>query len=517
MSSKNNIQEVNGALSSTYTSSLKIGTITNNVINVNELGSVVGNVLALNSVASNMYGVAVKWFRSIPQERSKDVLFMEWTLYNVEDCPLNLNVIYNDSGYDEAALTYNMMGIEYSIPLTMSISILDWQRVTNHDGSTPAKGDIIYIPQSNRLYEVVSMTPQKTVASQITSYKVNLQKYQPKRNRFLGDNLSDTIDIYTNSVEKLLGEEIEDEIKDIINDKQLSPHNSTSNKDKYKELLKKNATIIKDIICDGHTIAKSYYKNTSLNDYLVYYKNISDVICKNDTRTFSCIYSFENNINKENKLKNISLLKKNNSYHIYKCVLPYTYNCGVSLESELIQMYGEYNYKNKELKISNKFIEEYGDDWFNFGIKTYNNKNNLITSDNFSIDIIGNTTYILSIKGKDYIFNSDFELEKNKWYNFVFNLGKNTTLKIYNVTNKLKLLHESQLPTKKWGDFTNNEYYIKGGDNNITNIRLYNIGLDSEEKYITNAITYLGNDDSKLIINDNADVFFENDYYGNPR
>ena len=260
MSSKNNIQEVNGAFSSTYTSSLKIGAITNNVINVNELGSVVGNVLALNSVASNMYGVAVKWFRSIPQERSKDVLFMEWTLYNVEDCPLNLNVIYNDSGYDEAALTYNMMGIEYSIPLTMSISILDWQRVTSHDGSTPAKGDIIYIPQSNRLYEVVSMTPQKTVASQITSYKVNLQKYQPKRNRFLGDNLSDTIDNYTNSVEKLLGEEIEDEIKDIINDKQLSPHNSTT-EDKYKIPFHKNIIQLYDIICDGHTIAKSYYKN----------------------------------------------------------------------------------------------------------------------------------------------------------------------------------------------------------------------------------------------------------------
>lgn len=516
MSSKNNTQEVNGALSNTYTSSLKIGTITNNVINVNKLGSVVGNVLALNSVASNMYGVAVKWFRSIPQERSKDVLFMEWTLYNVEDCPLNLNVIYNDSGYDEAALTYNMMGIEYSIPLTMSISILDWQRVTDYDGSTPAKGDIIYIPQSNRLYEVVSMTPQKTVASQITSYKVNLQKYQPKRSRFLGDNLSDTIDNYTNSVEKLLGEEIKDEIKDIINDKQLSPHNSTNNNDKYKKLSNNEVSIIKDIICDGHTIAKTYYKNSYLNEYLVNYKNINDNILKTDTRTFSCIFSIKN-INTESKLKNISFIKKNTNYHIYKCILPYNYNCGVSLESEMIQIYGEYNHKNKEIKIANKFIEEYGEDWYNYNIKCYNVKNNLLTSNNFTIDIVGNMSYILTINGKEYVYNSDFKIEKDKWYNIVFNLGKNTTLKIYSVTDKLKLLYENVLPTKKWGDFNNNEYYIKGGDNNITNIRLYNIGFDSEEKYITNAITYLGNDDSKLIISDNADAFFENSFYGNPR
>lgn len=516
MSNKNNIQEINGALYNAYTTSLNIGTTTNGIINVNELKSVVGNVLALNSVASNMYGVPVKWFRSIPQERSKDVIFMEWTLYNVEDCPLNLNVIYNDSGYDEATLTYNMMGIEYSIPLTMSLSILDWQRVTNNDGSTPAKGDIVYIPQSNKLYEVASMSPEKTVASQITAYKVNLQKYQPKRSRFLGDNLSETIDNYTNSVEKLLGEELQNEIKDIINDKQLSPHNSTTQRDKYKEIIKRDIIIMNDIYCDYHTIAKSCYKNSSLNDYLVNYKNINDTISKTDTRTFSCLFSIHNEFEKH-KLNNISFIKKNNTHHYYKCVLPYTYNCGVSLESELVQIYAEYNYKNKELKISNKFIEDYGDDWYNYDIKCVNTKNNLITSDNFNIDIIGNNSFILTINNKEYVFNNDFNLESDKWYNIVFNLGKTTILKIFNVSNTLKLLYENEIPTKKWGDFTNEHYYIKGGDNYITNIRLYNIGLDSEEKYITNAITYFGKDDSKLIINDNAEVFFENDFLGDKK
>ena len=102
MSNKNNLQDITGALASAYNSSIVVNTNTNNVINVNKLGSVIGNVLALNSAASNMYGVPVKWFRSIPQDRSKDVLFMEWTLYNVEDCPLNLNVIHNDASYDEA-------------------------------------------------------------------------------------------------------------------------------------------------------------------------------------------------------------------------------------------------------------------------------------------------------------------------------------------------------------------------------------------------------------------------------
>ena len=256
----NSNQEVKG-ISATYAeSNVVVDANAMNILNLNNLSSLVSTTLALNSAVSNIYGVEVKWFRAIPQERSKDVLFLEWTLYNVESCPLNIKAIYNDANYDDAALTYNMMGIEYAIPLTMSISILDWQKATNYDESVPSKGDIIYIPQSNKLYEVVSMTPQKTVASQITNYKVNLQKYQPKRNRFLGDDLVNTIDNYTNSVEKLFGEDIKEDIMDIVNDKQLSPHNSTHTMDKYKEVFDSKSLIIEDILCDGHTIAKGHYR-----------------------------------------------------------------------------------------------------------------------------------------------------------------------------------------------------------------------------------------------------------------
>ena len=518
MSNKNNTQEVIGALSTTYTSSLDINTLASRVINVNQLSSVVGNVLSLNSAASNMYGVAVKWFRSIPQERSKDVIFLEWTLYNVEDCPLNLNVIYDDSNYDEASLTYNMMGIEYSIPLTMSISILDWQRVTNNDGTTPAKGDIIYIPQSNRLYEVVSMTAQKTVASQITSYKVNLQKYQPKRSRLLGDNLQDTIDTYTNSIEKLLGDEIQEEIKDAINDKQTSPHNSTYEKDVYKKIENKDSILLNNLICDGHIISKSYYKNLSKYKKLVSYKNIYDDIKKDNERTYSCLFNIEE-VNNNNNVKITNLLRKNNNHHFYKCILPYKVDCKVVLCNELVNLYGDYNAKKQELKIDNSIITLFdNEDWY-VGEKFIVNNNvyNLLSSNNFSIDIIGNTIILLTINNKEYIFNNDVIFDKDKWYNIIISLGKKSFIKIYSVTNKLKKIYEEEIVTKKWNEFTNDEYYISGSNINITNIRLYNTNIIEEEKSIINAISYLVNDDSKLIISDNADIFFENSYYGTQR
>lgn len=514
----NNNQEVKG-ISATYAeSNVVVDANAMNILNLNNLSSLVSTTLALNSAVSNIYGVDVKWFRAIPQERSKDVLFLEWTLYNVESCPLSIKAIYNDTNYDDAALTYNMMGIEYAIPLTMSISILDWQKATNYDESVPSKGDIIYIPQSNKLYEVVSMTPQKTVASQITNYKVNLQKYQPKRNRFLGDDLANTIDNYTNGVEKLFGEDIKEEIKDIVNDKQLSPYNSTYKMDKYKNVFDKKSLIVEDIYCDGHTIAKGYYKNSPNYDTLVTYNVGEDVISKDSYRVFSCLIKFD--FSKSIKHSNIKIDKlksKNSNYHTY--IINNSLTSGkITLYNELFSIYGEYDNVKKELKISNKSVESFEEDWYeDEKFNTIIDTNNILSSDNFDIKLLGNNTLVLNISGKDYTFISDVSLEEGKWYNIVLSIGKKTTVKIFSVNNELSLLYSEEKQTKKWDNFINTKYEIKGGNNNLTNVRLYNQPLEDEEKYIFNAVTYLGSDDSKLIISDNVDAFFHNAYYGNQR
>ena len=116
-------------------------------------------------------------------------------------------------------------------------------------------------------------------------------------------------------------------------------------------------------------------------------------------------------------------------------------------------------------------------------------------------------------------FTSDLVASEfvGKWYNIIISLGKKSFIKIYSVTNKLKKIYEEEIVTKKWNEFTNDEYYISGSNINITNIRLYNTNIIEEEKSIINAISYLVNDDSKLIISDNADIFFENSYYGTQR
>ena len=191
--------------------------------------------LNINAAAAEVAGVEVMWFRAKPDKRSQDVIFQSYTLYGVEDCPLRFKAMYSDTGYDDAAITYNIMGLEYAIPLTLEIALKTWTTATEEDGSLPQRGDVVFIPLSNKLVEVVSMTPVKAIGAQITSYKVNCSIYKPTRSRLVGENLKESIAANTENLYSRFGEDIKNVIDNVVDDKQLSMFNSTS-KDKYKEV-----------------------------------------------------------------------------------------------------------------------------------------------------------------------------------------------------------------------------------------------------------------------------------------
>ena len=129
-----------------------------------------GFLASLNAMVSETVGVDVIWFRATPDKRSQDVIFQSYTLYGVEDCPLTFKAVYTDNNYDDAAITFNIMGLEYAVPLTLEIAVNTWYEATNYDGTLPQRGDIVFIPISRKLMEVVSMTPVKKIGAQLTSF-----------------------------------------------------------------------------------------------------------------------------------------------------------------------------------------------------------------------------------------------------------------------------------------------------------------------------------------------------------
>ena len=513
-------QNVNGAMPVLNKSALQISN-TSNAINLNSLSSLVTTVNSLNTVVSNMYGIVVKWFRATPVERSADVIFHEYTLHNVVDCGFDINVIYDDTGYDEAALQYNMMGIQYQIPLTVNIAINVWNEATNYDGTIPQKKDIVYFPQSNKLYQVVSMNPVKTVAQQITSYKCNLAIYKPERSVVLNDDLAETIENYTESVNSKFGEDIKNDIIDIIADKQTSPFNSTHIMDNYKKLYFEanyNYIITDDLYSDGHYISRNYYKNEKRFNPLVEYLNCNDNI-SDESRFYSIIFRPRNNkILEDIKLSNKNISNKITTYNI-NTKLDSTY---VNLSKGLINIFGIYNKSKNIIQFNNNELENYPENLHNLGSFSINtNQYNLLVGKYNDKDIINiniiNNVLILKINTKIYNIFLDVNFNDDNWYNISLNLSKNGNVRIYKLSDKIEELSYVEFNLPNYKNIKIDKYQINGSEIDLRNIRLFNCEINDKDKQLINLISQFSNDESKLIIADNVDEFEHNSHYGTQR
>ena len=235
----------------------EVGTGGGGVFNVNNIVTAAQSYLALNYVANEMFGYETKWFRAVPQQRSKDVIFQEYTLSNVEECPLAIKAVIGSNMPPDSAYNFDLMGLEYQVPFEVQIDKKYWESIAGF-GTAPQKRDIVYFVMANKLYEVESCYLLRGFMEQETTWKCNLKKYQPTVSRREKDALKETIDIYTVSVEEIFGQAVKNEVKKLVDDQQMSAFNATS-QDKYKSFDTTLNTITTPFEIYGTMIAQSFY------------------------------------------------------------------------------------------------------------------------------------------------------------------------------------------------------------------------------------------------------------------
>lgn len=497
----------------------------------------------LNTVAAETVGVEVMWFRAIPDKRSQDVIFQSYTLFGVEDCPLTFKAVYSDTAYDESSLTFNIMGIEYQVPLTLEIAKETWDNITNNDGTIPQRGDIVFIPLSNKLVEVVSMSPVKAIAAQITSYKVNCSAYKPTRSRIVGENLKESIDQNTTNLYKRFGEDIQDVIDNVVDNKQLSLYNTTQqdthkvvSKQRVDNSLLTNNTITNiisnDLIFDGHIVARTYYDmQTNNNDICVSYNN-KDIFTYDSERCYSSWinikeYSNYTNIKELSADINKAGVPTGNTIYINKYSgKRLEAGTNVIIERGNIIICGIVNDSERySIKVNSNIIKALSKNIKNWTSMTgyIIRKDNVINLLNAKGD--NNNTYNIQLKGNNFISINDdssnelliqtnFKLKCNKWYALVINYGKNVSLDIFDGEPELKHLcgiNDIQTSIVKEDSYS---YSIKPSNVFMTNIRLYDVYNKELDKQIMDVISYNTPYDSHTIINDSADTPLNKPYTG---
>jgi len=525
------------------------------IFNPNFALSAVQTFNTMNEVANEMFGIEAIWFRAVPQQRSKDVIFQEYTLSCVEDTPLCVKVVIDSGTMPESNYQYDSFGLEYNVPTEIQIDKKYWERESGF-GTAPQKGDIVYLPLPNKLYEVVSSYLKRGFMEQETTWMVNLEKYQPKASRKEGDALKETIDKYTVSEGELFGEKLEENIEKIVDPKQMSPFNSTS-KDKYKILDTDLQILSYNLDIYGIVVAESIYDLNSSSTYnAIEYpckfnlacKNQTDIIPENQDRSITAWVNSRVDAGKEYDIQFIDPIPyltltppANVKVHVNGNKRFGIGDTFVIYKSEQLNLYAkvvddnEYNLGNYYCQVDQSVIDYLNSIQSNWWKRKPNNwkmrvKNPItlidgINDSNTGFEVTINADRYIKIRygSQEHIAIMTDKLVQGDWYGFVVNIGNSWGQynvhvwkpSTYDSTEKLQSIFYETVPfTAEQTEVE--KYTVNRSFSYMTNIRLFNSTIE-EEKQIQELLSYFTQNADKALILDNADPRWRAPYISQQR
>lgn len=513
------------------------------IFNPNLALSAVQTFNTMNNVANQMFGIEARWFRAVPQQRSKDVIFQEYTLSCVEDTPLCIKVVLPDGNFPDSKYNFDLMGLEYNIPLEIQIDKKYWEDNAGF-GTAPQKKDIVYLPMPNKLYQVESAYLKRGFMEQETTWVCNLIKYQPEASRKEGDALKETIDKYTVSEGELFGEILQGEMEKLTDKKQMSPMSSTS-EDKYKELDKSLKIIPYSLDIWGIKVAESVYDlNTSKIYNAIKYKNSGDYISTDSDRSITTWVNARKDIDKPYDVLWIIPDNTLTPPANFKIKIAGKKRFGIDdtfviQRSESQNLYAKVIDDNHSAqgiywcKIDQKVVDNLNSmqsQWWTKPGWKMRVKNPIVLIDGINETTTGfevtiNADQYIKIKYgyQEYIAAMPEKMIQGDWYGIVVNIGNSWNQ--YNVyvwkpsltddSQKLQNIFYETIPFTAQ-ETTVDQYTIDRSYAYMTNIRLFNSTIE-EEKQVHELLSYFSQNADKALILDNADPKFRAPYISQQR
>lgn len=270
---------------------------------------------------------------------------------------------------------------------------------------------------------------------------------------------------------------------------------------------------------------------TNKRGIVVEYKDIDDFVASTDTRCYSAWINIQR-ISEKFNVTSISEIErdKRNVKLLVKTTKDKNFNIGdiVLLKRNTIMLRGEIqsindngitiNYGITPIRKTDNVIEN----WKTLSGFTLSNDDgiNLLSGDSdngeFSIDLYDEQLVTITINNKVSNVPLKSKLEIGKWYGIIINLNTQANVNVFKSENKLEKISETNVNIV-WNDNTYDRYFIKASNTYITNIRYYIEGETNINTQLTDLVSYNIKNNSKAIINDSADVYIENEYYGEQR
>jgi hypothetical protein len=230
----------------------------------------------LNMMVNDIFGHQTRYYRTEPDQRTKDVILMEYSLYNVVAEGL-INILVPDNKMPTREFNYNIFGMEFD---DFEVHIVDehFKKIFGRK-STPRAKDYLFFPLINRVYEIVSVSLADEFNMNTTYWRVMLRKYE-NHSATIKNTEDERLTDLVIGIDDIFGEEIQNEFEKVTKPQQYRTVNKKY-ADGVRVFTNKNIKILDETINNRWTmVSRNCYDLTELdtNDDAVVYSAPANLI-----------------------------------------------------------------------------------------------------------------------------------------------------------------------------------------------------------------------------------------------
>ena len=222
----------------------------------------------LSAITSNLFGFCVDYFKTKADQRSRDVILKEYSLFDVIS-EAEVKILIPDNELPTREIQFNPMMMDFPVQFEVHIVKSAFEAVFGI-GAKPEMRDYLYFKQyMNRMYEIDAIAEADDFLYEGSYWRVSLVPYQ-QRTAVMFDDTTEGKRIEANTkalisdVEDKFATERENEFRDVRKPNQYNTIGSLCN-DYVRRILDKKLIIKEENLYNQWTIISKYhYKLNSM-------------------------------------------------------------------------------------------------------------------------------------------------------------------------------------------------------------------------------------------------------------
>lgn len=217
--------------------------------------------LQMSNLVNDIFGHTVSYFKTEADQRTKDVILMEYSLFNVVD-QKDIKILVPDNEFpQESSISYDMFGMDFE-EFEIHIVRKEFETAFGYKAYPRAK-DYMYIPIINKMYSISSVALGDRFNAAKSYWKVKLTKYND-HTAINPDGFEFATDELITGIDEVFGAEIQDTYEKDTKPQQFQTV-STAYRDGIRTFMEKNLVIADyDLKNRWTVVSKNYYDLTKV-------------------------------------------------------------------------------------------------------------------------------------------------------------------------------------------------------------------------------------------------------------